>query len=77
MVPATVTAGPPAEIVIPAIEKAEGYWLKDWPATVNILVVVGVDDSVRSEIVELPITVKGDLSNRDIIKIPSTDLYPT
>lgn len=44
MVPATVTAGPPAGIVVPAIEKAEGYGVKDWPATVNTPVAVGVDE---------------------------------
>lgn len=44
MVPATVTVGPLAGIVIPAIEKAEGYEVKDWPTTVNISVAVGVDE---------------------------------
>lgn len=30
-----MTAGPPAGIVVPAIEKAEGLGVKGWPATVN------------------------------------------
>ena len=68
--PATVTAEPPAEIMVPAIEKPAGFGVKDWPATVNTPVAVGVDDSVGSEMVELPITVKGDISGRDITKVP-------
>ena len=55
MVPANVTAGPPAEIVVPAIEKAEGFGVKNWPATVYTPVAVGVDGSVGSEVVEMPI----------------------
>ena len=73
---ATVRAGPPAETLVPAIEKAEGFGVKDWPATVNTPVAVGVDDSVGSEMVELPIPVKGDISGRDITKVPPTDLCP-
>ena len=55
MVPATVIAGPPAEIEVPAIENAEGFGVKDWPATVYTPVAVGVEKNVGSEIVELPI----------------------
>lgn len=32
-----MTAGPPAEIVVPAIEKVEGFGVKVWPATANIV----------------------------------------
>ncbi|KAL9062986.1 MAG: hypothetical protein Q9161_009669 [Pseudevernia consocians] len=63
-------SGPPAEIMGPAIEKPAGFGVKDWPATVNTPVVVGVDDSVGSEMVELPVTAKGDISGRDIIEVP-------
>ena len=45
-VPATVTAGPPAEIVVPAIEKAEGFGVNVWPATVNAVVVVAKGDGL-------------------------------
>ena len=34
MMPARVAAGPPAEIVVPAIESAEESGVKNWPATV-------------------------------------------
>ena len=34
MVPSTVAAGPPTEIVIPAMENAEGFGVNFWPATV-------------------------------------------
>lgn len=48
-VPSTVTAGPPAEIVVPAMEKAEGLGVNTWPATVNALL------EGRRSTVELPI----------------------
>ena len=34
-VPARVTAEPPAEMRVPAMEKAEGFGVNVWPATVN------------------------------------------
>ncbi len=37
MVPSTVTAGPPAETVVPAIEKNEGFGVNTWPAAVYAL----------------------------------------
>ena len=46
-------AGPLAEIVVSAIEKAKGFKVKDSFTTIYILVAVGVDDIVGSEIVEL------------------------
>ena len=52
MAPATATAGPPAEIVVPALEKAEGFGVKGWPATVDTPVAVGMDDGVGGEMVE-------------------------
>ena len=33
-VPPTVTAGPPAEMVVPAMENAAGLGVNTWPATV-------------------------------------------
>lgn len=50
MVPARVIAAPPAEMVVPSMEKAEGLGVKVWPATVN----GGMGNGVRSETVELP-----------------------
>ena len=41
-VPPTVTAGPPAETILPAIEKAEGFGVKVWPATANTVVEDGL-----------------------------------
>lgn len=52
LVPATVMAGPPAQIVVPAMENAVGLGVKVWPATVSGELVGGVDDGVGSEIVE-------------------------
>lgn len=34
-VPANVIAGSPAEIVVPALEKAVGFGVNVWPATVR------------------------------------------
>ena len=56
ILPVTVTAGPPAEIVVPAVEKAEGLWVKVWPATIDALTALGIDDGVGSKIVVLPKT---------------------
>ncbi len=53
MVPPTVTAGPPAETVVPAMEKAVGFGVNVWPATVYAL--LGVYDKVGRSTVELPI----------------------
>ena len=36
VVPSTVIAGPPAEIMLSAMENAEGFGVKVWPATVKI-----------------------------------------
>ena len=59
MAPATATAGPPAEIVVPALEKAEGFGVKGWPATVNTPVAVGVDDGWPAT-VNTPVAVGAD-----------------
>ncbi len=53
MVPPIVTADPPAETVVSAIEKAEGFGVKTWPATVYAL--LGVYDKDGRSTVELPI----------------------
>lgn len=55
-VPAKVIAGPPAEVVVPAVENAVGLGLEDWPATVSGESVGGVNDGVGSEIVEPAMT---------------------
>lgn len=38
MVPFIVTAGPPGEMVVLAMEKAKGFAVKTWPAAVNTFV---------------------------------------
>lgn len=43
---ATVTAGSSAEIVVPAMEKAEGFGVNIWLATANAVVVVVVGDGL-------------------------------
>ena len=35
IVPAMVTAEPPAEMTVPAMEKLVGFGVNIWPATVN------------------------------------------
>lgn len=50
--PSTVTAGPPAEMVVPAMEKADGFGVKVWPATAN----TGVADGIVRVTVLLPMT---------------------
>lgn len=35
--PSTEIAGPPTEIIVPAIEKPEGFGVKVWPAIVYTL----------------------------------------
>lgn len=49
IVPFTVAAGPPAEMVVPAMEKTEGLGVNVWPATVYTLL------EGRRSTVELPI----------------------
>lgn len=51
MIPSTVTAGPPADV----LENVEGLGVKIWPAIVNGEIEGVVDDGVESETVELPI----------------------
>lgn len=48
-VPSTIIAGPPAEMTVPAMEKAEGFGVKVWPATAN----TGVADVSIREMVLL------------------------
>ncbi len=48
-------AGPFAEMVVPAIEKAEGFGVKVWSATMKASVAEGVDGGVVREMVVLPI----------------------
>lgn len=55
-VPAMVTAGPPTEIVVPAMEKPEGLGVKIRPARVIGVMASRVDVGVGSKTVELPIT---------------------
>ena len=57
MIPLIVTAGPSAEMVVPAIEKAEGFGVKVWPATVNASSAKRVEDGFVREMV-LPPTAK-------------------
>ena len=54
MVPATVMAGPPAYMIVPAMENAEGFGVNISPATVNAVVARRVGDEVGSDIVMLP-----------------------
>ena len=61
-----MTAGPPALTMVPAIEKAEGFGVKVWPATA----ITGVADGFAREIVLLPIAKTPDLSR--LIVVPST-----
>ena len=42
MVPSIVTATPPAEIVVSAMAKAEGFAVKVWPAAINTVEGTGV-----------------------------------
>ena len=65
-VPATVTAGPPAETIVPATEKAEGLGVKVWPATAS----TGVGDGSVREMVLLPIARIPEWSR--LIGVPST-----
>ena len=46
-VPLIVRAGPFAEMVVPAMEKAEGFGVKVWPATASIVV---EDGDVREKV---------------------------
>lgn len=55
MVPLIVTAGPSAEMTVPATEKAEGSGVKVWPATVNASLAEGEDAGVLRAMVVLPI----------------------
>ncbi len=48
--PSTVIAEPPAETMLPAIENADGFGVKVWPATVKIV----VGDGLVRETVLLP-----------------------
>ncbi len=70
MVPLIVMAGPSAEIVVPAMEKAEGFGVKVWPATVNAFVAKGVDEGSVRDIVVLPIANAPDSSR--LMVVPST-----
>lgn len=54
MVPSIVAAGPPAEMMVLAMGKAEGFGVNVWPATVYALL-KGVYDWVGRWTVELPI----------------------
>ncbi len=65
-------AGPFAEMVVPAIEKAEGFGVKVWSATVKASVAEGVDAGVVREIVVLPIANAPDRSR--LIVVPSTEI---
>ncbi|KAM0800360.1 hypothetical protein BDR22DRAFT_851453 [Usnea florida] len=53
IVPLRVAAGPPAEIVVPAMVKAVGLGVNVWPATVYAS--PGVAGGVGRVTVELPI----------------------
>ena len=52
-VPSIVTAGPPAESMVPAMGNAEGFGVNVWPATVYAL--SGVYGESGRTTVELPI----------------------
>ena len=64
-----VMAEPPAERVVPSIEKAVGLGVKTWPATVYALV-GGLSDGLEREMVSLPIDRIPDWPR--LTKIPST-----
>ena len=53
-VPLTVAAGPPAEMVVPAMEKADGFGVNTWPATLYTLL-GKILDGVGRLMVLLPI----------------------
>ena len=48
-VPEIVTPGPPAEMVVPSIEKAVGFAVKTCPATVNTVAAAEVEDDVDDD----------------------------
>ena len=66
VVPSTVIAEPPAEMIVPAIEKTEGFGVKVWPATAR----TGVADGFVRETVLLPKAETPDLSR--LIVVSST-----
>ena len=69
MVPFIVAAGPPAEMMVLAMRKAEGLGVKVWPATVYTLLGEGSDTLGRST-VELSIARTPEVSR--LMIVPST-----
>lgn len=49
MVPGKVMGDPPAKIVVPAMEKAEGFGVNVWPAIMKGEIAGSLDDGVGSE----------------------------
>ena len=49
-----VTVGSPAELIVPAAKKTEGFVIEVQPATVSAVVMVRIGNEVSSNIVALP-----------------------